>query len=145
MTDQLKLENQLCFPVYSLAKEIVNQYRPFLDKLDLTYPQYLVMLVLWEQRQQTVSELGEKLHLDSGTLTPLLKRLEQKELVSRDRSKTDERVVCISLTGNGERLQEQASKVPEQLINSMHIAVEELETLKICIQDILTKINQHKK
>ena len=143
MTDQLKLTNQGCFPVYALAKEIVNHYRPYLDKLDLTYPQYLVMLVLWEENEQTVTQLGEKLKLDSGTLTPLLKRMQQKELIFRKRSHADERVVNISVTEKGQQLKTEAEYMPQQLMDSMHISIEDLKTLKDIIEKILLKINQN--
>lgn len=144
MEDKLKLTNQVCFPVYSLAKEIVNRYRPFLEEMGLTYPQYLVMLILWEQSEQTVSELGEKLKLDSGTLTPLLKRLEQKKLVTRTRSAKDERVVKISTTEEGEKLQIKAKEIPQQLAQSMHLAEEDLLMLKNVIENILVKIKKNK-
>lgn len=144
MENKLKLTNQVCFPVYSLAKEIVNRYRPFLEEMDLTYPQYLVMLILWEQNEQTVSELGEKLKLDSGTLTPLLKRLEQKNLISRIRSTKDERVVKISTTEEGEKLKIKAKGIPEQLAQSMQLKEEDLLLLKNVIETILLKINQNK-
>lgn len=143
MADQLKLANQGCFPVYALAKEIVNHYRPFLDKLDLTYPQYLVMLVLWEEGHQTVSQLGEKLKLDSGTLTPLLKRMQQKDLIGRDRSRADERIVNISITEKGQKLKTEAEKMPQELIDSMYISVDDLKMLKAIIEKILVKINQN--
>jgi DNA-binding MarR family transcriptional regulator len=144
MENKLKLTNQVCFPVYSLAKEIVNRYRPFLEEMDLTYPQYLVMLILWEQSEQTVSELGTKLKLDSGTLTPLLKRLEQKNLISRIRSTKDERVVKISTTEEGEKLRIKAKGIPEQLAQSMQLKEEDLLLLKNVIETILLKINQNK-
>lgn len=138
--DQLKLHNQVCFPVYTLAKEIVNRYRPFLQDLDLTYPQYLVMLVLWEKDGQTVSQIGEKLNLDSGTLTPLLKRLEQKKIIARSRSEKDERTVIISLTANGESLKDKAQNVPSQLVGSLSISVDELQKLRRIIDQILSNI-----
>lgn len=144
MENKLKLTNQVCFPVYSLAKEIVNRYRPFLEEMDLTYPQYLVMLILWEESEQTVSELGTKLKLDSGTLTPLLKRLEQKNLISRIRSTKDERVVKISTTEEGEKLKLKAKGIPEQLAQSMQLKEEDLLLLKNVIETILLKINQNK-
>jgi DNA-binding MarR family transcriptional regulator len=144
MENKLKLTNQVCFPVYSLAKEIVNRYRPFLEEMDLTYPQYLVMLILWEESEQTVSELGTKLKLDSGTLTPLLKRLEQKNLISRIRSTKDERVVKISTTEEGEKLRIKAKGIPEQLAQSMQLKEEDLLLLKNVIETILLKINQNK-
>lgn len=139
MKDQLHISEQVCFPVYVFAKEIINQYRPLLTELELTYPQYLVMMVLWEYKEQTVNQLGEKLKLDSGTLTPLLKRMEQKDLVCRTRSTIDERLVHISLTLKGEALKEKASCIPAQLMESMNVSVEDLTTLK----NIITKILKH--
>src|SRR5579875_3340210 len=100
----LKLENQLCFTVYACSREIIRMYRPMLDKLGITYPQYLVLLVLWEMDELTVSQLGERLYLDSGTLTPLLKRMESMGLITRRRSETDERKVYIYLTEQGQDL-----------------------------------------
>lgn len=138
-TDQLKLANQICFPIYALAKETVNFYRPLLDELDLTYPQYLVMLVLWEKEEQTVSQLGEKLLLDSGTLTPLLKRLEQKHLIKRCRSSVDERVVNITLTEQGNAMKEKAMCIPARLLQSLNVSLEDLTTLKEIIQKILNQ------
>ncbi|MDR2230917.1 MAG: MarR family transcriptional regulator [Flavobacteriaceae bacterium] len=139
---QLKLDNQICFPVYALSREIVGRYRPLLDQLDITYPQYLVLLVLWEHQEQSVSQLGEKLYLDSGTLTPLLKRLEQKKLVTRSRSKEDERIVKIKVTSEGENLQKKAAGIPKQLFEDMKVPEEELKQLKITIEKILTTLNQ---
>ncbi|WP_312554673.1 MarR family winged helix-turn-helix transcriptional regulator [Empedobacter brevis] len=139
MTDHLKLKNQVCFPIYALAKEMVNHYRPLLDNLDLTYPQYLVLLILWEQKEQSVGQLGEKLFLDSGTLTPLLKRMEQKGFIVRSRSSLDERVVNLSLTKQGLELQEKAKLIPVQLMESMHIAEEDLDALKNIVTKILNK------
>lgn len=139
MKDQLHISEQVCFPVYVFAKEIINQYRPLLEELKLTYPQYLVMLVLWEYKEQTVNQLGEKLKLDSGTLTPLLKRMEQKEFVSRIRSTVDERLVNISLTEKGLALKEKASCIPGQLMESMNVSAEDLLSLKNIITKILKK------
>jgi DNA-binding MarR family transcriptional regulator len=139
MKDQLQLSEQVCFPVYVLAKEIINQYRPFLEELKLTYPQYLVMLVLWEHEEQTVNQLGEKLKLDSGTLTPLLKRMEVKKFVTRIRSTTDERLVHIALTEKGKALKEKATCIPTQLIESMGLSAEDLLNLKNIITKILKK------
>ena len=115
MYEQLKLSNQLCFPLYALSKEITRRYTPFLQALDLTYPQYLVMLVLWEKEPQTVGSLGARLYLDSGTLTPLLKRMEAAGLVRRTRDPEDERRVVIELTESGKILRNQAVYVPETL------------------------------
>lgn len=115
MYEQLKLSNQLCFPLYAVSKEITRRYTPFLQALDLTYPQYLAMLVLWEEDGQSVGDIGAKLYLDSGTLTPLLKRLQAKGLVERTRSSQDERSVIIRLTDAGKALEHKAADVPEQI------------------------------
>lgn len=139
MKDALNLDNQVCFPIYALAKEVINQYRPLLDELDLTYPQYLVLMVLWNEEGQTVGQLGEKLFLDSGTLTPLLKRMEQKGMVVRQRSSADERIVKLSLTEKGISLKEQAKHIPARLLDSMGISEQELLELKSIINKILTK------
>jgi DNA-binding MarR family transcriptional regulator len=145
MKKQQILSQQVCFPIYAFAKEIINQYRPLLDAIDLTYPQYLVMLVLWEFESQTVNQLGEKLKLDSGTLTPLLKRMEAKLLVTRTRSSSDERVVNIALTQNGKALQIKAANIPAQLIEAMNVTLEELEELKNIISKISNKNNKNNK
>lgn len=137
MKDNLHIDQQLCFPIYLFAKQIINHYRPFLETLDLTYPQYLVMLVLWEGNEQTVNQLGEKLQLDSGTLTPLLKRMEQKAFISRTRSTIDERVVNISLTEKGMEIKTKAMCVPEQIMNSIGVAEEDLLNLKNSITKII--------
>ena len=135
----MKLVNQVCFPIYVLAKEMVNHYRPLLEELDLTYPQYLVMLVLWEEQKQTVGQLGEKLQLDNGTLTPLLKRLEQKGYVARNRSTEDERVVHIVCTELGVSIQDKALGLREQLLTSMEIESSDLMELKEIVNRILNK------
>lgn len=139
MKDPLHLSEQVCFPVYAFAKEIINQYRPFLDELDLTYPQYLVLLVLWEQQEQTVNELGDKLKLDSGTLTPLLKRMELKDFVARNRSTVDERIVLITLTKKGKLLKDKAACIPTKLMQAMDVSVEDLIVLKNIISKISKK------
>jgi len=139
MKDELKLVNQICFPIYALAKEMVNHYRPLLEELDLTYPQYLVMLIMWEEQVQTVGQIGEKLQLDNGTLTPLLKRLEQKGYINRTRSKQDERVVQIIPTPLGISIQEKACGIHEQLVKSMNIDTEDLIVLKNIVEKILKK------
>lgn len=113
--DALKLENQLCFPLYACSKEVIRQYRPHLEKLDLTYTQYITMMVLWSQNKINVKELGKKLFLDSGTLTPVLKSLELKGYVSRSRSMEDERVLIIEITDTGMALRQQAVSVPEKM------------------------------
>lgn len=130
MEDFLKLDKQLCFSVYVLHREIMQQYRPILDAIGLTYPQYIAMMALWENGQQTVNQLGEKLNLDNGTVTPLLKRLEGKKLVTRTRSKADERVVLIALTEEGEILKEKASCVPMKILKALNLDLEDLNQLK---------------
>lgn len=115
-TDEvLLLKNQICFSLYSSMHRLMKIYRPLLAAVGLTYPQYIVMLVLWEEEESTVSGLGDRLQLDSGTLTPLLKRLEQGGLIQRKRNPDDERVVIVSLTKNGKQLREKAKSIPEQI------------------------------
>jgi DNA-binding MarR family transcriptional regulator len=128
--DYLVLEKQLCFSLYSASHRLVRSYRQLLEPLDLTYPQYLAMLVLWQQSELNVKELGEKLHLDSGTLTPLLKRLENKGLVSRTRSQLDERVVQILLTEQGKALKTQASHIPVAIFQQSGLPLAKLLELK---------------
>ncbi|STZ64042.1 Organic hydroperoxide resistance transcriptional regulator [Moraxella lacunata] len=137
MYEQLRLSNQICFPLYAIAKEIVRKYSPFLDELDLTYPQYLVMLVLWEFGEQSVGEIGDKLHLDSGTLTPLLKRLQSKDLIARTRSQTDERTVIITLTNQGRALEHQAVNIPNQVADCLNLTADEVAVL----QKIASRLN----
>ena len=111
----LRLENQLCFPLYACARETIKLYKPFLDELDLTYTQYIAMMVLWEKKSATVKDLGQALYLDSGTLTPLLKKMEAKGLLTRRRSTDDERSLIVTLTEEGEALRDRAVEVPEKL------------------------------
>ena len=113
--DALKLENQICFPLYACSREIIKQYKPFLDEIDLTYTQYIAMMVLWEHQSVTVKELGQYLFLDSGTLTPLLKKMEAKGIISRKRDEEDERSLIVSLTAEGEALKERAVEVPQKI------------------------------
>lgn len=130
MADYLKLENQLCFPIYALARQMTALYRPYLDKLGLTYPQYLVMLVLWEHKSPTMKIIGELLWLDSGTLTPLLKRMEYNGLLDRVRSHFDERVVNIIITQKGEVLKDKAQDIPLYLKEHLAIDDKQLNTLR---------------
>jgi DNA-binding MarR family transcriptional regulator len=139
MVDLLKLDAQVCFPVYALSREITTLYRPILEQLGLTYPQYLVLLVLWEHKSQTVNQIGAKLQLDNGTLTPLLKRLEIKQLVKRTRSATDERVVIVSLTSVGDTLKEKAACVPEEVVKALNVSNDDLKQLKIAIERIINR------
>lgn len=117
--NQLCLDEQLCFPIYAASNLIVKAYRPFLTPLGLTYPQYLVMLVLWEKECVSVGDLGQILHLDSGTLTPLLKRMEKSELINRSRDPNDERRVLISLKDKGRDLSAEAEKIPKELTKNI--------------------------
>ena len=125
----LRLKNQLCFPLYAASREIIRLYRPYLDALDLTYTQYITMMVLWEEQEISVKQLGGRLYLDSGTLTPLLKALEQKSYVYRFRSKEDERVLLVRLTEKGRELEDRAISVPEQMRACVRLSEEEAQTL----------------
>ncbi|MCR5837584.1 MAG: MarR family transcriptional regulator [Lachnospiraceae bacterium] len=136
--DVLKLENQICFPVYACSREIIKQYKPYLDELDLTYTQYITMMVMWEEREINVKELGERLLLDSGTLTPLLKKLEAKGLITRERSKQDERNLIIRITEEGDKLKESAVTIPQKMSECSKITSEEAETLYKILYKILT-------
>lgn len=135
--DALRLDNQLCFPLYACAKEIVRRYKPFLDELDLTYTQYIAMMVLWEEKEINVKDLGKKLYLDSGTLTPLLKRLEQKGLVARHRDDKDERVLIIAITPDGEALKDEAVKVPRQMAGCVKLEPQEAGELYRILHKLL--------
>lgn len=137
-----QLENQLCFPLYVITKEIIGLYRPFLDEIDITYSQYLVMMVLWEKDGLTVNQVGEKLYLDSGTLTPLMKRLEVKGVIIRKRKKEDERVVEVFLTDKGRNLQQKACEIPIKMQEKLNLTTEDLFELKETVQKILNKIQK---
>ncbi len=139
---QLQLDHQLCFKLYAASRAIIRGYRPMLDALGLTYPQYLAMLVLWEWQQQppaqaTVKALGERLMLDSGTLTPLLKRLQQQGLLLRQRSQVDEREVCLQLTPAGVQLRERVLPLRQQLIESAGLDGEESSVLREQLDQLL--------
>lgn len=139
--DVLKIQNQLCFPLYACAREVVKRYTPFLDEIDLTYTQYIAMMVLWEKKSVTVKELGTALFLDSGTLTPLLKKLEAKGFLSRKRSKTDERNLIVSITPAGEDLREKAVEIPSKLAQCVALEPEEAMTLYQILYKLLGKLN----
>ena len=113
--EQLKLDNQLCFPVYAASRLITREYQPFLDRLGLTYPQYLVLMILWEEDSVAVNDIAKKLILNTNTITPLLKRMELQGIIKRKRSRQDERKVIVQLTSKGRELQEEASLIPEKL------------------------------
>lgn len=140
MDDLLKLDKQLCFSVYVLHREIMQRYRAILEEVDLTYSQYITMMALWENDGQTVNQLGEKLFLDNGTLTPLLKRLEGKSLLTRTRSKTDERVVKIQLTTQGTELKEKASCIPMQIFEALKLDYSDMQQLKALADKIVTNV-----
>jgi DNA-binding MarR family transcriptional regulator len=142
--DTPKLNNQICFPLYVISKEITGMYRPFLEELDITYSQYLVMMVLWENDGLTVNQIGEKLFLDSGTLTPLLKRLEAKSYLERKRKKEDERVVEVFLTEVGLDLQKLACSIPGKMIEKLGLSEDDLVGLKITVDKILNIIENKK-
>ena len=138
--DPLRLDRQLCFALYAASGLVTRAYRPLLEPLGLTYPQYLVMLVLWERAPRTVSELGAELDLDSGTLTPLLKRMEAAGLVARNRDPKDERRVLITLTAHGAALHDQAAKIPETLACALPLPPEDLVNLRATLQDFARKM-----
>ncbi|MEA4869813.1 MAG: MarR family transcriptional regulator [Christensenella sp.] len=136
----LLLQNQLCFPLYAVSKEVVRLYKPFLDEIGLTYTQYIAMLVLWEKQALTVKELGEHLYLDSGTLTPLLKKMEAQGLVNRQRNAADERSVIVSLTEEGRALREKALSIPERIGSCLPLTREESQTLYHLLYRVLHAI-----
>lgn len=127
--EALKLENQLCFPLYACSKEIVKKYKPFLDELNLTYTQYITMMVLWENNHVNVKTLGDCLFLDSGTLTPLLKKLESKGYILRERSREDERSLIVSITEKGKALRDKAAHIPAQMKQCVLLTDEEAREL----------------
>ncbi len=138
--DVLKLENQICFPLYAASKEVVKKYKPFLDQIGLTYTQYIAMMVLWEQKPLTVNELGSYLYLDSGTLTPLLKKLESDGLIIRKRDVADERSVIITITEQGMALREKAVTIPAKLGGCLSLTPEEAATLYALLYKLLGEV-----
>lgn len=138
--EQLRLDNQLCFALYAASGLVTRAYRPLLEPLGLTYPQYLAMMALWETAPRTVSDLGEALGLDSGTLTPLLKRMEGAGLVKRTRDKADERRVQITLTDAGRALQVKAAGVPLALACALDLPGEEIVALRTALQDLARRM-----
>lgn len=141
----LEIENQYCFPIYAASRVVIKLYTPLLNELGLTYPQYLTMLVLWQHKKLSVNDIGNKLMLESNTLTPLLKRLEKQGLITRNRSTQDERVVEISLTEEGLDLKKKASTIPEKLacsIGSSGITLEEMEQMKKTLLKLISTSDQ---
>ncbi len=136
----LKLENQLCFPLYACSKEVVRRYSPYLDELGLTYTQYLVMMALWEYGPTSVTKLGERLYLDSGTLTPLLKKLEARGLLTRERSEDDGRRVDVVLTEAGKAMKQEARKVPISMGQCLKIDPRDAEDLVRILRKVLVAL-----
>ncbi|OAJ92110.1 MarR family winged helix-turn-helix transcriptional regulator [Vibrio bivalvicida] len=140
--ESLLLENQVCFPLYSASNAVIRTYRPLLDALDLTYSQYLVMMVLWESDGISVKDIGARLHLDSGTLTPLLKRLDAKGFVVRGRSELDERVRVLKLSEEGRALKAKALAIPAEMKCKIQLDLDELILLKTLCEKVMVKLEQ---
>ena len=140
--DVLKLKNQLCFPLYACSKEIVKAYKPYLDELDLTYTQYIAMMVMWEHKELRVKEIGQHLFLDSSTLTPLLKRLEEKGYVTRKRSAEDERDLIVTITDSGEALKEKAVTVPQRLVSCIDLDPQKAQLLYELLYEVIGKLTE---
>ena len=139
--DALKLDNQLCFPLYACAREVVKKYKPFLDDIGLTYTQYVTMLVLWEKPEVTSKEIGERLHLDSGTLTPVIKKLADKDLVTRRRAPEDERNLVVALTDAGLALRDRAARIPGQMAGCVRLDPEDARTLYRILYQLLEGVS----
>ncbi|MDE6724717.1 MAG: MarR family transcriptional regulator [Ruminiclostridium sp.] len=140
--DSLKLENQLCFPLYAASREVIKQYRPYLDKLDITYTQYIAMMVFWAEKKISVKDLGKKLFLDSGTLTPVLKSMESKGFVKRYRSAEDERVLMVEITEKGEELKEQAKDIPQKVAGCVKLESGEAMQLYTLLYKVLGMLQE---
>ena len=135
--EALKLSKQLCFPLYACSREMIKLYKPFLDELGLTYTQYITLMVLWEHKAMTVKALGQELYLDSGTLTPLLKKLEEKGLVTRRRSDLDERNLIVTITELGESMRDQALHIPEEMTKCINLPREDIRDLYRMLHQLL--------
>ena len=140
--DCIRLENQLCFPLYACSKAVTKHYKPFLDKLDLTYTQYITMMVLWDKKEANVKDIGAALYLDSGTLTPVIKKLEAKGYIAKKRSKDDERSVIVEITDKGDALKDEAVKIPAMMGGCMQITEREAETLYRILYKILGNVEE---
>ncbi len=138
--DMLKLENQICFPLYACSREIVKKYHPLLEEIGLTYTQYIVMMVMWAEKRVSVKHLGEKLYLDSGTLTPVLKSLESKGLVTRNRSSEDERVLIAEITASGEELKDRAAEIPPKIACCVSLTPDEAAEMYRILYKILSSV-----
>ena len=139
--DKIKLDNQLCFSLYAVSREIIKLYKPLLDKHNLTYTQYIAMLVMWEEEKILFKELGKKLHLDSGTLTPVVKKLESMDLVTKYRNKEDDRLGTVELTEKGRLLKEDILDVPEKMYNMFNRDILDLISLKIQLDNLLKMLD----
>ena len=135
--DGLKLENQLCFPLYAASREVIKQYRPYLDALDLTYTQYITMMVIWEKKSINVKELGDRLYLDSGTLSPVLKSLAAKGYITRKRKSDDERILIVSITEAGEALKDTALDIPSHIAGCAGLNPDEITALHSLLDKLL--------
>lgn len=135
--EALKLDNQICFPLYAAAREVVKAYNPYLSKIDLTYTQYVTMMVLWEEKSISSKKLGERLHLDSGTLTPVLKNLEKKEYLTRIRNKDDERILDVNITEKGEELRDIAIEIPYKVAECISLEEDEAKLLYSLLYKLL--------
>lgn len=138
--DSIRLDNQVCFSLYAASREIIKLYKPVLDKFNLTYTQYIAMLVLWEDEKSTVKDIGRRLHLDSGTLTPLLKKIESTGLITRYRDPNDDRVVIVELTERGKLLKDDIIKVPHEIACKINISIEEAKELKRNLDRLLESL-----
>lgn len=146
--EQLKLENQLCFPLYAASRLIIREYQPHLDKLGVTYPQYLVLMILWEEDAVPVNDIAKKLILNTNTITPLLKRMEQQGILKRERSTEDERKVIVRLTPKGKHLQENAAIIPEQLAHQLlcgPLEMDDLVKLKDYLDELISVLSEKQK
>ncbi len=142
MDELLKLDNQYCFPIYVAAKEVIKLYKPALDKFDLTYTQYITLLVLWEKDNILVKDLGDKLYLESNTLTPLLKKLEKKQLIFREKDSIDKRKVYIKLTEKGIKLKDSANEIPQELMCKVSYNNEKFKQLTILLKELIADIKE---
>lgn len=140
--ESLKLDNQICFPLYALSRKVIQLYKPLLDKYDLTYTQYITMLVLWEEENISLKELGEKLYLDSGTLSPVVKKLVKQGLVEKYRSQPDERIVKLKLTSAGREMKKDAVEIPEKLYSQFEGDPETLMELKKNLDQVLNQFEE---
>lgn len=138
--DALKLENQICFQLYACSKEVIKKYKPFLDEIGLTYTQYIAMMVLWEKKSINLKELGKLLFLDSGTLTPMLKKMEKQDIITRERSGEDERNIIIKITLKGEELKKKANEIPQKIYNCISLNEDEAKKLYEILHKVLNNI-----